>query len=165
MDQELKQRVVGAVVITALAAIFVPMLFDDPVDQTGKKINELKIPELPTRLQRANSVTLPENTEDVINLPGREPLNAADSGSKEFDALTRWFLQAGIFTQKTNALALQDKLRKQGFSASVTKVNSEKEEMFRVRVGPEINKESVEQVKAKLEQLNNIKSFISIEED
>ena len=32
MNQELKQRLIGAVVVTALAAIFIPMLFDDPVD-------------------------------------------------------------------------------------------------------------------------------------
>ena len=43
MDQDLKQRLVGAVVITALAAIFVPMLFDDPIDESGKLISQLKI--------------------------------------------------------------------------------------------------------------------------
>ena len=79
MDQELKQRLVGAVVITALAAIFVPMLFDDPVDETGRKINELKIPELPSRLQRANSVKLPEKPSDVLNLPTRKPLTTVNS--------------------------------------------------------------------------------------
>ena len=36
MDHELKQRIIGTVVVTALAAIFVPMLFDDPVDSSGK---------------------------------------------------------------------------------------------------------------------------------
>ena len=36
MNQELKQRFIGAVVVTALAAIFIPMLFDDPVDNSGQ---------------------------------------------------------------------------------------------------------------------------------
>jgi DedD protein len=47
MEQGLKQRLIGAIVITSLAAIFVPMLFDDPIDETGKLISELKIPDAP----------------------------------------------------------------------------------------------------------------------
>ncbi len=50
MDPAFKQRLVGAIVITALAAIFVPMLFDDPVNQSSKKINSLSIPPLPEKL-------------------------------------------------------------------------------------------------------------------
>lgn len=49
MDQELKQRLIGAIVITALAAIFVPMLFDDPVDESGQMVNELALPEMPVK--------------------------------------------------------------------------------------------------------------------
>ena len=60
MDQELKQRLIGAAVITALAAIFVPMLFDDPIDESGKSINELKIPELPAKAQDVEIMPLPE---------------------------------------------------------------------------------------------------------
>ncbi len=161
MDQELKQRLVGAVVITALAAIFVPMLFDDPVDETGRKINELKIPELPSRLQRVNSVKLPEKPSDVLNLPARKPLTTVDSGSGESVDLKRWFLQVGVFSQQINALALQDKLRQQGFSASMIKVDSKKGTMYRVKVGPEMSKARAEQVKAKLKKLNNLNSFIS----
>ncbi|MCQ8130772.1 sporulation protein, partial [Methylomonas sp. WSC-6] len=69
MDQELKQRLIGAAVITALAAIFVPMLFDDPIDESGKSINELKIPELPAKAQDVEIMPLPEKVEDVATLP------------------------------------------------------------------------------------------------
>lgn len=47
MDQELKQRIIGAAVVTALAAIFVPMLFDDPVDDRSQAVTELTIPQSP----------------------------------------------------------------------------------------------------------------------
>jgi DedD protein len=47
MEPELKQRLIGAVVVTALAAIFVPMLFDDPVDNSGQQVSELAIPKAP----------------------------------------------------------------------------------------------------------------------
>ena len=37
MDQELKQRMIGAAVIIALAVIFVPMLFDGDIEEKHNK--------------------------------------------------------------------------------------------------------------------------------
>lgn len=67
MDHELKQRLIGAVVITALAAIFIPMLFDDPVDTSGKEVTELKIPPAPPAVAPETAQNLPQNKEQVIN--------------------------------------------------------------------------------------------------
>ena len=51
MDQELKQRLIGASVIIALAVIFVPMLFDgDGVKQQNQNIS-IEIPETPNDLE------------------------------------------------------------------------------------------------------------------
>ncbi|MDT8405705.1 MAG: SPOR domain-containing protein [Methylococcales bacterium] len=50
MDQELKQKLIGAAVITALAAIFVPMLFDEPAEPEVPQLKELSIPEPPVTL-------------------------------------------------------------------------------------------------------------------
>lgn len=47
MNEILKQRIVGAIVITALAAIFVPMLFDDQVPGVDNFTNELSLPQEP----------------------------------------------------------------------------------------------------------------------
>ncbi len=69
MEQELKQRLVGAIVITSLAAIFVPMLFDDPVDETGQMMSELTLPPEPVTASNAASVKLPQSVDDVMALP------------------------------------------------------------------------------------------------
>lgn len=45
MDQELKQRLIGAAVIIALAVIFVPMLFDGDVEQKNNQNISINIPE------------------------------------------------------------------------------------------------------------------------
>lgn len=161
MDQELKQRLVGAVVITALAAIFVPMLFDDPVDETGKRINELEIPSLPERLEDGQSFTMPGSSEEVINLPVRKQLKVATPESDQVPELKRWYLQVGIFSQEGNALTLRNKLRQQGFATSISKVNSEKGMLYKVKVGPELNKERAEKVKSRLEKMTDIKSFVT----
>jgi len=271
VDQELKQRLIGAAVITALAAIFVPMLFDDPIDETGKNINELKIPEMPAKVQDVDIMPLPEKTEDVataepIEKPAlpqtakvpdlEEPSNEAELETPpakikltpketmvaprqlkqvEADAdiaeaedfaprpetlkspgvkpavapvaeapaaapvkpvkpavkmpetvantaalkpvapaapvapvagesgTTRWYLNAGSFSQKNNAQTLLDTLKQQGFAASIKEVASDKGVVYKVRVGPMLDKLKAQTVKSKLAQLN-INSFVSGDE-
>ncbi len=158
MDQDLKQRLVGAVVITALAAIFVPMLFDDPIDDSGRLISELKIPESPVISLNNDSKELPKNIDDVMKLSQPEVLKQRPDSQ-----MNRWFLQVGSFGQKENAATLQDKLRKQGFPASIMTVYSEKGALFKVRVGPELDKKRAEAMKVKLDKLNHIKSILSSE--
>jgi len=65
MNQELTQRVIGAVVVTALAAIFIPMLFDDPVDNSGQVVNNLQIPEQQFPGESNQVPALPNNAEEV----------------------------------------------------------------------------------------------------
>lgn len=84
MDQELKQRLIGAIVITALAAIFVPMLFDDPIDESGHIVNELAIPDTPIKSFENTASQLPaagnEMGEEVASVEG----SSADAA--EFEA-------------------------------------------------------------------------------
>ena len=270
MDQELKQRLIGAAVITALAAIFVPMLFDDPIDETGKNINTLKLPDLPEKTQEVDITPLPEKVEDVtaqspaeqtaipsppaehvlkpkpafvgdeagetdvpaakpklrlagkeslpakhlqdvepevdeeapapepeITSPGSKPVklpaqslpfvaanppslpkpvkpsvkqvvesipaeNPAKPAASESGA-TRWYLNAGSFGQKANALNLADNLKQQGFAASVKEVVNDKGTVFKVRIGPMQDKVKAQAIKNKLTQLN-INSFVAADE-
>lgn len=66
MNQELTQRIIGAVVVTALAAIFIPMLFDDPVEDSDQVINPLEIPEQQFSTDAPSAApTLPETIDDI----------------------------------------------------------------------------------------------------
>lgn len=261
MDQELKQRLIGAAVITALAAIFVPMLFDDPIDETGKTINELKIPEMPAKAQDVEIMPLPEKVEDVAtDAPAEKPASQpafADEGEDEFSTAkpklrltakqteptapksaqparevpmdvaegedeappvapkpvvqpsisvstqppapakavkapsppvaatqtesamksqppvsppptpaggsTRLYLNVGTFSQKANAMTLHDNLKQQGFAVSVKEVAGDKGPVFKVRVGPLLDKAKAQAVKNKLAQIN-VNSFVSGDE-
>jgi len=245
MDQELKQRLIGAAVITALAAIFVPMLFDDPIDESGKSINELKIPELPSKAQDVEIMPLPERVEDVatvpaterppapsvvydgedeadldmatgpratisekdvaINRPQRklaepapviseeedvvpssaEPLpavetpaprvlskeppvistksvaeNASRPSTMAENATTRWYLNVGSFSKQSNATAMLENLKKQGFAVSIKEAASDKGTIYKVRVGPMLDKAKAQEMKAKLAKIN-VNSFVS----
>ena len=72
MNQELKQRLIAAVVVTALAAIFIPMLFDDPVDNSGQLVSELVIP--------TTSVKTDEESANKLSTSANQVLNAPDAG-------------------------------------------------------------------------------------
>jgi DedD protein len=59
MNPELKNRLIGAAVVTALATIFLPMLFDDPVDNKGQSVSELSIPATPIKSTETSANKLP----------------------------------------------------------------------------------------------------------
>lgn len=274
MDQELKQRLIGATIITALAAIFVPMLFDDTVDDAGKEVNTLTIPELPAKVQEVEITPLPEKSEDIVSeVPVEKNLKTAprivDDGETELDvaptkpktrlsskssdnttvkhlpaiennvalgdedralpeaedvvpvikpvvkpsvsnitpnvtkplkpvvkpsapnvtpvttsaesavtksvidngvkpatntdAGTRWYLNAGSFGQKVNAISLQDMLKQQGITSTLKEVQTDKGVVYKVRIGPLADRAKAQAEKAKLSQLN-VNSFLAPEE-
>jgi len=159
MDPAFKQRLVGAIVITALAAIFVPMLFDDPVNQSSKKINSLSIPPLPEKLQQAQAQDLPTSVNDIQQKTIKKPKKNATT--RQLSRFEDWYIQAGGFSVRENAVKSRNRLRQQGFSASIVKQSGENGPLFKVRVGPELSREQAERVKTRLEKLNQLNSFIT----
>lgn len=226
MDQELKQRLIGAVVITALAAIFVPMLFDDPVEESGQIVDELTLPEPPVetfaktaeRLPADNRPQWPEETAgekaqladesegltqeeldymgpvddgselkpiDKKSLPGslaeattatpepvvekKPPLSAPVDKMPEAKAAASiltgtgdaaWYIQPGSFSKQQNAFALRDKLRSQGYQASVDEFDTAGGKSYRVLVGPETDKNKAQALRSRLDGANNFKSLL-----
>jgi len=159
MDQDLKQRLVGAVVITALAAIFVPMLFDDPVDESGKMISEIEIPNEPVFSQEYNAENISSNIDDV-ELPKSLPLKEKRIVQKPVASMGSWFVQVGIFGNEGNAYTFRDKIRSQGFPVTVTTISAKNGVLYRVRVGPELDKKRAEKMKEKIQRLNGLKGIL-----
>ncbi len=73
MNPELKQRIIGAIVVTALAAIFIPMLFDDPIDNSGQSVTALNIPATPVVTGEVSANKLPTSADQVLNTPDTKP--------------------------------------------------------------------------------------------
>ncbi|MSP27176.1 MAG: hypothetical protein EXR80_01675 [Methylococcales bacterium] len=69
MNPELKQRLIGAAVVTALATIFIPMLFDDPVDKKGTLVSELPIPVAPIKSPEVSANKLPTPASKILKKP------------------------------------------------------------------------------------------------
>lgn len=78
MNQELKHRLIGAVVVTALAAIFIPMLFDDPIDDTGQLVSEQTIPATPGQTAEGDADKAPSSIDQVLATPDGESEQSAN---------------------------------------------------------------------------------------
>lgn len=61
-----------------------------------------------------------------------------------------WAVQLGSFSNQANAERLAAELRKDGYAAFLSRVQTSSDVLHRVRVGPQQNRESAEQVAARL---------------
>lgn len=196
MEQHHKQRLIGAVVVVALAVIFLPMLLQGPVDR-GTTDMAMDIPPRPAVEQgpgdadqpavggddappqdepaetasQLEAVPLPQSdradaAEDVEpgDAPPPEPDTVPqqdtarddapedvaeaprdDTEADEGDELASWAVQVGSFSRESNALGLREKLREQGFSAYVDRIERDGQgPVYRLRVGPVVEREEAE---------------------
>jgi len=90
----------------------------------------------------------------------RETTAAASKQKSESRAVVKgWVVQVGSFRQKSNAIALRDRLKIAGFSAFEERASGSATPIYRVKVGPEQNRERANVLKAKLlakQKLNGI---------
>ena len=76
MDHELKQRLIGALVVTILSAIFIPMLFDDPIEEEGQAVTTLTLPS-ENQFVEEPAVKVPANSEQVLEIPKQPQVEVA----------------------------------------------------------------------------------------
>lgn len=81
MDSALKQRLIGAAVLVALAVIFLPMLLDRPPPEPGTAAVRLDIPPAPERAFETRTLPLepPAAASDTAAVVEREPLATVDA--------------------------------------------------------------------------------------
>jgi DedD protein len=196
VNELLKQRLVGAVVLIALAVIFVPMIFETP--ETGRgtlgnalptqpegemrdRIQAIELPPPPepvpevVQIEESVATASVEPVEDVPPLPvvqdlepkpvkaeqperPRQPEKLAADSVKP--SLSGWVVQVASVQNKDNALALKDRLRSLGFDSFVEQLKTSKGLLFRVRVGPELQRSNAEQLRADLAEKSALKGIV-----
>ena len=152
MEQPLKQRMIGATIIIALAVIFVPMFIGQK--PTDPEAISIEIPEPPaeietgiTALPELNNnglaeVKINKDKKVVITKPAipKPPKKAPVEGLKS------WVVQVGSFSDQKNADAFATTLKKAGFTAFVDPGKSNNSDIFRVKIGPELSKEKADKL-------------------
>jgi DedD protein len=75
--------------------------------------------------------------------------------------VTGWVVQVGSFSKQNNATALRNRLREKGMSSFVVKAQTGKGLVYRVRVGPELERSGAEELQKKILQQTQLKGFVA----
>lgn len=76
------------------------------------------------------------------------------------EGLSAWVIQLGSFTNQINAESLVSKLQLEGYPAYIEELIDNSESIYRVRVGPELNREDAEKLQQTLISHTGIKGII-----
>ena len=175
MDQHLKQRIVGAIVLISIAVIFVPMLFEERSELGDLSINETNIPAFPVKKFEEKMLPVPvkEEIEQQAKLPEApsvliEPVTEKKPAASKTPTAQKavlklapsYVIQVGSFGQESNAKQFANKLKKAGYPSFVKSKSEQKKLMYRVLVGPELDRKRAESNKSKIEKRFNLKAII-----
>ena len=89
-----------------------------------------------------------------------EPTPPPVEAKKEKPIVSGWVVQLGSFSVQKNALNLRDKLRKNGHASFVEEFKRNDKTSYRVRVGPELNRDLAIELKKKLKAETKIDGFV-----
>ncbi len=171
----LKKRIVGAIVLVALAVIFVPMFlssekpYDDGMPTFGSNIPpqpdslaELQAEKLEPSVPKPDvqpvaRIPVDQQTgkikpDDIQVITPEKPVQQTSDpvATKPAVSGTSYAVQVASFRSRKNAIKLRDKLRDKSFRSFVEAIRTEKGIRYRVRVGPEINRTAAEKTRQKI---------------
>ena len=200
METTLKQRLIGAAVIIALAVIFVPMILDGSGRQESVALN-VEVPPEPTFTfdselpdpKKLDELAQIEQSDDAQEASKDAPAEldpnkqattvkeqSSDSAKKTSDqakqqvatapvveatsnqiktnpALSAWAVQVAAFGEKSKAVALQEKLLASNLTAFTEQSGKGNKIVYRVKVGPELQREKAEKLRDKIEKDHGLK--------
>ncbi len=84
--------------------------------------------------------------------------------SKPSDPLVRWVVQVGSFSQSKSAEDLVARLRLAGLSAFSEKVSSSTGTAYKVRIGPELDRDKAAQLARKVKAEHQLDGFVTTQE-
>jgi len=169
MDDRLKKRLVGAVVLVLAAVIFVPMILDqggetpkpaprivptDPLEDTGVRV--LPLPLNPTAIAPDPVPAEPAQPDKIQRAPTPPPPAEMPKAPAPATAETRFAVQLGSFAKAANARGLRDKLEAKGYKVFVKSVGA----TTRVYVGPQSTRAEAEKALQALRADTKIKGIL-----
>lgn len=181
MDDKLKQRLIGALVLIIAAVIFLPMLLSGQ-DETVQV--EVEVPEAPamdeSEIRAAAPIELPDpepvpeipppgalaedplepepEPEPVVTTPAPpEPEVAAPAVAEQGD----WVVQLGSFSSAANAETLRDTLVSQGYNAYALSARVDDSEITRIFVGPVVDRAAAGKLRDELAKRHGMQGLVT----
>ena len=169
MKVGLRQRVVGAIVLTSLAIIILPMLLDGPGEDRARVVTN--IPEPPEfdlkeiaisdftrniqQMEQDSAAQLPEETVDDTDYSEKEAY-ALDSNHLPI----AWSLQFGSFRDRKNAENLRADLRDAQYRSYILQHKTDEGDAFKVLVGPMMDRTIVEKISQEIQTRMHLEGHI-----
>ena len=177
LDKGLKQRMVGALVLVALAVIFLPMLLSRENDQRRVVVD---VPPAPQAQSFEETVVVPVEVAQPIAIEEPEPepeavqpvqplvaekkpdtpapvRNQPQESRLDANSLPiSWSVQLASLSSRSGAESLQQKLRAQGYNAYIRTFDG----MNRVFVGPVIERAEAERLREQINRQHKLSGFI-----
>ncbi len=178
-DRALKERVIGAVVLVVIAVLVVPVFLDGQSEEEEVVSKPVKLPGQNDPGKETQTIVLPRNRSQPVpastapppaqETRGEPGSTAATSTPTPVPAVTEsktaqapatevgqsatgmWAIQLGSFSSKENAERLAADLRKQGFAAFLSQLDTDAGALQRVRIGPQKDRASAEAIAAQLQ--------------
>ncbi|MCY4059173.1 MAG: SPOR domain-containing protein [Gammaproteobacteria bacterium] len=164
LTDQTRYRLTGLVFLIAVAAIFIPMLFDgdgvepmqlDPMQPADFEVERDVAP--PPDMTPVAAVRPALNS--VVDADGYAPDTGTRFGdavlledSADIDADLKWAVQVASFSQQENAERLIEQLQGDGYAAFASHVKQNGEPATRVAVGPVIERDSAVRLKTELDR-------------
>ncbi|OGI43351.1 MAG: hypothetical protein A2150_00735 [Candidatus Muproteobacteria bacterium RBG_16_64_11] len=185
-DFDPKHRIVGAVILVALAVIFLPMILNkqpEPpavapiagIPPTDSKVVTAPVaprepaPAAEPAKEPAPAVKEPVSEPPAVKpaapaakpaTPEKKPDKPAVKNKPAAKVEKGWVVQVGVFASAENAKHLRDKLRKQGFAAEIDNLTVDAKSMARVRVGPYRDNAAAKTAQAHLQNEAGVKGVV-----
>ena len=165
MDQQLKERLVGIIVLVLFAVIFIPMFFSEPIDLVSKEktnlsnskesefVSKLKpvddsTQEFDTKRIEYDTVTeetpqtVTEETPQTVTEESTDLVNEETAFRKESLAENQmgqmnWIVQIGSYSNKENAEKENLRAKNAGFRSFINPITQNNKIMYQVCLGPE----------------------------
>lgn len=172
MDSNLKQRIIGIIVLAALAIIIIPLFFD----HAGRVMNEEKLSShVPAPPSKPVMNVVAENPKQIQpaqidqSVVARAQTTIKEMLSKKTQVPVvkipaqgeAWVVQIASFSQKDNADKLVQQLQAKGYAAYIKQnKTSDNKVIMKILVGPEASLEMAQAVQKKLENELHIRGVV-----
>ncbi len=171
MERALKERIIGAAVLVIFVVLVVPVFLDGPPSdelvservvlpgqegQDNKTVildreRSVPVPAASSNQPQSGSKSATPNTKPEPRQPSKQSSEQdAKPPEAPASATGMWAVQLGSFSNKQNAEKLAADLRKQGYAAFLSQLETDEGRLHRVRIGPQKDRQSAEAMAVRL---------------
>ncbi|MCY7295246.1 SPOR domain-containing protein [Alteromonas sp. a30] len=182
MASAFQNRLVGTIILVALAVIFLPEVLDGEKQRSQDHFENFPKPPAMRTLSPAESFPIQEVEEAVarkVEIVDEKPVDEfgvipKDDGSDEMEVLADasevgsedvsdagWIIQLGSFRHQKNVRELQNKLEQAGYRTFTRPIQTSSGLLTKVFVGPDLEKDNLQKALPHLRELTGLKGKLT----